>query len=74
MCFNKAIRNGVPTCRTRNCGSYFFHRKDLKATAIAKCQLQEGMEASRLANGENGLTNSDNVLANGARERRSITC
>ena len=51
----------------------FFHRKGLKAPAIRKRLLEEGMVASRqgihdfdvLANDENVLANDENVLANG---------
>ena len=41
---------------------HFFHRKGLKATAISKYLLQEGMVASRFANSDNVLVNGDNVL------------
>ena len=57
----------------------FFHRKNLKAPAIRKRLLEEGMVASRqgihdfdvLANDENVLANGDNVLENGVCEQLS---
>ena len=57
----------------------FFHRKGLKAPAIRKRLLEEGMVASRqgihdfdvLANDENVLANGDNVLENGVCEQLS---
>ena len=57
----------------------FFHRKGLKAPAIRKRLLEEGMVASRqgihdfdvLVNDENVLANGDNVLENGVCEQLS---